>query len=154
MTAFCGIGPGVFMTYHAQCACGAVQLEADGDPVAQCYCHCKSCRSFTGSPVNAIALWTRDNVRITAGNEHLHRFSKSGSAEGGRLSCAKCHGVVGALFPEAGLFDVFAGLFSDFTFAPMVHINYENSVLPIRDGLPKLKDMPAEWGGSGEYLTE
>jgi hypothetical protein len=27
-------------------------------------------------------------------------------------------------------------------------------VLPIRDGLPKMKDFPAELGGSGETLPE
>jgi hypothetical protein len=27
-------------------------------------------------------------------------------------------------------------------------------VLPIRDGLPKLKDFPAEFGGSGEAMAE
>jgi hypothetical protein len=27
-------------------------------------------------------------------------------------------------------------------------------VLPMRDGLPKLKDFPAEAGGSGETITE
>jgi hypothetical protein len=27
-------------------------------------------------------------------------------------------------------------------------------VLPMRDGLPKLKDFPAELGGSGETIAE
>jgi hypothetical protein len=27
-------------------------------------------------------------------------------------------------------------------------------VLPMRDGLPKLKDFPAEFGGSGEMVAE
>jgi hypothetical protein len=27
-------------------------------------------------------------------------------------------------------------------------------VLPMRDGLPKLKDFPAEFGGSGEAIAE
>ena len=28
------------------------------------------------------------------------------------------------------------------------------TVLPMRDGLPKLKDFPAEFGGSGEMMPE
>ena len=36
----------------------------------------------------------------------------------------------------------------------MVHLNYEETVLPMRDGLPKLKDFPAHAGGSGETLPE
>jgi len=33
-------------------------------------------------------------------------------------------------------------------------VNYGESVLPIRDGLPKMKDFPKEMGGSGETLPE
>jgi len=35
-----------------------------------------------------------------------------------------------------------------------VHVNYAETVLPMRDGLPKLKDFPAELGGSGEHVAE
>ena len=41
-----------------------------------------------------------------------------------------------------------------FPFAPGLHVNYESTVLHITDGLPKLKDFPAEMGGSGETLAE
>jgi hypothetical protein len=33
-------------------------------------------------------------------------------------------------------------------------VNYAETVLPMRDGLPKLKDFPAELGGSGEMVSE
>jgi len=33
-------------------------------------------------------------------------------------------------------------------------VNYAETVLPIKDGLPKLKDFPAELGGSGKTLPE
>jgi hypothetical protein len=36
----------------------------------------------------------------------------------------------------------------------MVHLNYAETVLPMRDGLTKLKDFPAEIGGSGKILPE
>jgi hypothetical protein len=35
-----------------------------------------------------------------------------------------------------------------------VHVNYESTVLRMKDGLPKLKDFPAELGGSGETIAE
>ena len=35
-----------------------------------------------------------------------------------------------------------------------MHVNYESSVLAMKDGLPKLKDFPAELGGSGESVSE
>jgi hypothetical protein len=35
-----------------------------------------------------------------------------------------------------------------------VHVNYGETVLRMKDGLPKMKDFPAELGGSGETLPE
>ena len=37
---------------------------------------------------------------------------------------------------------------------PQLHVNYAETVLPMRDGLPKLRDFPAEMGGSGEIIAE
>jgi hypothetical protein len=39
-------------------------------------------------------------------------------------------------------------------FEPGVHVNYQETVLPMRDGLPKLKDFPEAFGGSGELIAE
>jgi hypothetical protein len=50
--------------------------------------------------------------------------------------------------------DVSAALFPDFQFKPGLHVHDRERVLPIRDGLPKHKDMPREMGGSGEQLPE
>jgi hypothetical protein len=35
-----------------------------------------------------------------------------------------------------------------------VHLNYGETVLPMKDGLPKLNDFPAAVGGSGEAIPE
>jgi hypothetical protein len=35
-----------------------------------------------------------------------------------------------------------------------VHVNYAESVLAIKDGLPKLRDFPQELGGSGLAVPE
>jgi hypothetical protein len=56
--------------------------------------------------------------------------------------------------PTLGLVDVFSATIPTLKFAPGVHVNYAEAVLPIRDGLPKLKDFPAEFGGSGEMMAE
>ena len=52
--------------------------------------------------------------------------------------------------PPLGLVDVFAATIPTLAFKPGVHVNYAETVLPMKDGLPKLKDFPAEFGGSGE----
>jgi len=56
--------------------------------------------------------------------------------------------------PALGLIDVFAATLPTLKFSPDVHVNYAEAVLPMRDGLPKLKDFPAEFGGSGEKMAE
>jgi hypothetical protein len=38
--------------YKGECFCGAVQLEVSGEPEGMGYCHCRSCRSWSGGPVN------------------------------------------------------------------------------------------------------
>ena len=56
--------------------------------------------------------------------------------------------------PTLGLTDVRAAALPGLAFEPSVHLNYAERVLPIRDGLPKLKDFPATAGGTGETLPE
>jgi len=43
-----------------------------------------------------------------------------------------------------------AAILPTLKFNPSLHINYAETVLPMRDGLPKFKDVPAAFGGSGE----
>ena len=140
------------MTHVGRCFCGAVELEATGSPVAMGYCHCRSCRSWSGGPVNAFTLWKPEAVRITAGAEHVATVQKTKLSQ--RQYCTKCGGHLMVHHTPLGLVDVFAATIPTVTFTPGVHINYAETVLPMRDGLPKLKDFPAEFGGSGEAIAE
>ena len=45
-----------------------------------------------------------------------------------------------------GLVDVYAALIPQLAFEPDVHLNYQETVLHIHDGKPKMKDMSAEMG--------
>jgi len=56
--------------------------------------------------------------------------------------------------PTFGLVDVYAATLPTLEFEPSVHAHYAEFVLPIRDGLPKPRELPAELGGSGETLPE
>ena len=140
------------MTHSGSCFCGAVQLEAHGTPEAMGYCHCRSCRSWSGGPVNAFSLWKPGSVRITAGDEHVAIYSKTPMSE--RQYCVKCGGHLMTNHPPLGLVDVFAATIPTLAFEPGVHVNYAETVLPMKDGLPKLKDFPTEFGGSGEAIPE
>jgi hypothetical protein len=139
-------------TYQGSCFCGAVQIEAQGEPEAMGYCHCNACRSWSAGPVNAFTLWKPQAVRVVAGAEHLACFSKTPFSE--RQYCSKCGGHLMTNHPPIGLLDVYAASLPALTFTPGVHVNYAQTVLPMRDGLPKLKDFPAELGGSGQSVPE
>ncbi|HEY3793889.1 MAG TPA: GFA family protein [Bradyrhizobium sp.] len=140
------------MNHIGNCFCGAVELTVTGSPEAMGYCHCLSCRSWSGGPVNAFSLWKPEAVRITAGAEHVASFAKTANSQ--RQYCRKCGGHLAANHPGLGLVDVFAATIPTLAFAPGVHVNYAETVLRMRDGLPKLKDFPAEFGGSGEVIAE
>ena len=138
-------------THPGTCYCGAVALEASGSPIDMGYCHCENCRRYSGAPLSAFTLWKPENVRITQGAEFLSRFKSSEISD--RRYCTKCGSHLIVDHPTLGLTDIRAVL-PTLAFRPTVHLNYEESVLPIKDGLPKLKDFPAAIGGSGETLPE
>jgi hypothetical protein len=127
-------------------------VEVSGAPEAMGYCHCRSCRSWSGGPVNAFTLWKPAAVRITAGAEQVAMLQKSEVSQ--RKYCRKCGGHLMTNHPPLNLVDVFAATLPTLRFTPGVHVNYGETVLPIRDGLPKLKDFPKELGGSGEVIPE
>ena len=138
--------------HDGKCYCGAVAIEADGAPVDMGYCHCGNCRAYSGGPVNPFTLWKSDSVRVTKGTESLGKFQSSDFSV--RCYCTKCGGNVFVGHPTLGLIDIPAGLLPTLAFKPTVHLNYEETVLPMKDGLPKLRDFPAEIGGSGQTMAE
>jgi hypothetical protein len=56
--------------------------------------------------------------------------------------------------PAWNLIDVYAATIPDFPYQAGVHVNYQETRLRLKDGLPKMKDVPAEMGGSGVVLPE
>jgi len=140
------------MNHVGSCFCGAVELECVGAPEAMGYCHCRSCRSWSGGPVNAFSLWKPEAVKVTSGADHIATFTKTPLSE--RKYCSKCGGHLMANHPPLGLVDVFYATLPTLDFKPAVHVNYAETVLPMRAGRPKFKDFPKEFGGSGEAVPE
>ena len=139
-------------TYEGSCFCGAVQFTVTGAPVAMGYCHCDSCRRWSAGPVNAFTLWHPEALRISRGAQNIGTFNKTPRSS--RKWCKSCGGHVFTEHPAWNLTDVYAAAIPRFPFAPGVHVNYQETVLPTKDGLPKQKDVPKEMGGSGVLLPE
>jgi hypothetical protein len=139
-------------TYRGSCFCGAVELRVTGDPVAMGYCHCSSCRQWAAAPINGFTLWNPTSVQITKGADHIGSYNKTPQSV--RKWCKTCGGHLFTEHPPWELTDVYAATIPDFPFKPGVHVHYQETVLHVRDGLPKMKDVPKEMGGSGETLPE
>lgn len=138
--------------HRGHCFCGAVEVEASGDPLGMGYCHCSSCRSWSAGPVNAFTLWAPENVKITKGATLVQEFHKNPNSL--RRWCKHCGGHLLTEHPKWNLIDVFAATLPSVAFKPGVHVNYQETVLHMKDGLPKLRDFPKELGGTGEVIAE
>ena len=103
-------------SHKGECFCGAVKIEVSGDPEAMGYCHCRSCRSWSGGPVNAFSLWKPEAVKVTAGADNIATFKKTDMSH--RQYCKKCGGHLMTNHPPLGMIDVFAATLPTLKFAP------------------------------------
>jgi hypothetical protein len=139
-------------TYEGACFCGSVRIAVTGEPAAMGYCHCESCRQWSASPVNAFSLWPHAAVRVTQGEELIDTFNKTPRSY--RKWCRKCGGHLFNVHPHWGLTDVYAAVLPSLPFQAKVHVNYQETVLRLHDGVAKFRDVPADMGGSGTAVAE
>ena len=131
-------------SYKGSCFCGAVEFTVSGEPAAMGYCHCESCRHWSAGPVNAFTLWKPEAVQVTRGADNIGTYNKTPHSY--RKWCKTCGGHLFTEHPGMGLIDVYAAVIPDLAYSPGVHVHYQETVLRIKDGLPKLKDVPNELG--------
>lgn len=84
--------------------------------------------------------------------EHWRTFAKT-PRSALRLG-AKCDGHPVTNHPTFALVDAFAATLPTLHLKPGVHLDDAQSVLPMKGGLPRLEDVPVEFGGSGEIAPE
>jgi hypothetical protein len=108
--------------------------------------------ALVGRASNVFTLWKPEAVQITQGGENIRTYSKTPNSY--RKWCKTCGGHIFSEHPGWKLMDVYAATIPDFPFRPGIHVHYQETVLPIKDGLPKMKDLPKEMGGSGITVEE
>jgi hypothetical protein len=139
-------------TYSGNCFCGAVEFTVSGESVAMGYCHCESCRHWSAGPVTAFSLWAPEALQFTKGEENILTYNKTENSY--RKSCKTFGGHLYTDHKPMGLIDIYPAVIPGLAFEPSMHVFYEETVLPIKDGLTKFRDLPEQAGGSGEQLPE
>ena len=138
--------------YDGRCFCGSVQFTVSGEPAAMGYCHCESCRTWSAGPVNAFTLWPPAALKVTRGADNIGSFAKTPNSQ--RKWCRSCGGHLFTDHPAWALVDVYAAVIPGFPYRAGIHVNYQETKLRMKDGLPKMKDLPKEMGGSGATAAE
>ena len=140
------------IVYKGKCFCDAVEFTVTGEPAAMGYCHCSDCREWSAGPVNAFTLWNPATINITKGADNIGVYHRTDRSL--RKWCKTCGGHLFTDHPHWALIDVYAAIIPTLPFKPALHVHYQETVLPMKDGLPKQKDIPQEMGGSGQLIAE
>jgi hypothetical protein len=138
--------------FRGTCFCKAVEIEATGAPAVMAFCHCETCRTWLSAPIHGATLWPTAQVAVRKGADQLGTVKKTEASH--RHFCKLCGGRVMVGHPGIGMIDVFSVVVPELAFQPTMHVHYGEKVLAMRDGLPKFKDFPKEFGGSGDMLPE
>lgn len=107
---------------------------------------------LVAAPVTASTLWKPDAVKITRGLDNIGTYNKTPISY--RKWCKTCGGHRFTDHPGWGLTDVYAAVISDFPYHVGSHVNYEETKLRMKDGLPKMNDLPKEMGAFGVSMAE
>lgn len=145
--------------YHGRCFCGAVTFTLQGEPELMAYCHCDSCRRWSGAPVSEFTLWKPGALKVLTGEDKLASYDHNSVAHKGevlseRTWCRCCGGHLYTVHPVMELIDVPRVIIEGLSFEPAFHVHYQETVLPMEDGLTKFRDLPEPAGGSGEVIAE
>jgi len=137
---------GFIVKYRASCYCKAVQIEVCADPVDAKICHCRTCQSLHGAPMQWAAIFHKRDVRIIKGVDCLTFYNSEQSVKGRILPCKVSCSLCGTRIADEGrrMWLAFPSLFEfgsppkvPEAFMPTCHLFYGSRVVDINDDLPK-----------------
>lgn len=125
-----------------RCQCGAIQYEAQGDPVYSALCHCSDCRMSAGAPMVGWALFPESAVSVS-GEPLSYRSSDNVT----RQFCGTCG--TGLFYRNAvtfpGMVDIQTATLDDQSaFPPAVHVQFAEAApwMEKAHDLPKFERYP------------
>jgi len=123
-----------------------VRFEFCADPVDAKICHCTTCQTLHGAPMQWAAIFRKRDVRLTAGLGALRFFNSESNLRKRQLPCKVTCGLCGTMIADEGrnmwlafptLFDFGAPPVVPDAFKPTCHIFYGARVMDVTDALPK-----------------
>ena len=90
------------MTMTGGCACGALRYRAEGEPLAQGLCHCRTCQRLSGAGHTGFITFAESAVMLQGDTASYSSTGGSGRTAT-RYACRICHsGVFGRADVMAG----------------------------------------------------
>ncbi|HTT96423.1 MAG TPA: GFA family protein [Rhizomicrobium sp.] len=130
-------------TRRAQCCCGSLTAEADGEPAVVSLCNCIECQRRTGSPFGVGAYYEAAHVRLSGATTVYER-----EVEGRKLSfhfCPRCGSTVyWTAANHPGRYGIAVGAFTDPHFPKPMRSVFERSR---HDWLAFADDIPGFTAG-------
>jgi hypothetical protein len=130
---------------RVSCKCGAVDVQLTGQALVQYYCHCDDCQSIHGRAY-ACALYPANAVVVTGNTQAVALKTTP------RTKCTRCGTFLFAEVPGYGVRGVNALLFPEGAFVAEFHMQCQFAKTRITDDLPQFKNLPPQFGGSGEVM--
>jgi len=96
-----------------RCACGALRYRAEGEPLIQGFCHCRSCQRTSGAGHVGWLCFPETAVKVDGERKVFTRAGGSGRPAS-RIACPKCLSVVyGTAEVMPGMINLYAGSLDD-----------------------------------------
>lgn len=129
------------MSMSGRCVCGAVRYRVSAEPLRVSYCHCETCRRFTGAPVFAAAKVAREAFEVRGAT-----VKYQSSEHGVRHFCGVCGSSLFFEFDHhPGYIEVLIGTLDDCAAViPTFHGFYAERIgwFDTADELPRHSKMP------------
>jgi len=134
--------------HFGSCACGAITIQAEGDPVTVSMCHCLQCQKRTGSTYSVHAYFPQERVKVQGAQK---RFTRAGDT-GCDVYFAFCPTCGSTVFWEVearrGSVGIPVGVFADPSFPPptvSIFVPHKHPWVSIPEGVPQSEGHSASF---------
>ncbi len=136
------------------CLCGKIKYKVWSQPVTVGFCHCRHCQLALGAPLNAWAIFEKQNVTFEGDPPGLYASSQLSE----RAFCKTCGSSIYTDVKELGYYSIRVGTFDNpADFPPELHFGVESQIpwVDIHDDLPRIRtendpQLSSRWVAVGE----